>query len=144
MLGKIKHLWASNPVLLLVAVALLLALVSLVWGTLIKGLSYVRDSARGIGSNFTRDEAQALANSIYQEIHSMFTNEDNIVDALIPLKLADYYKVKAEFGIQRYNATLDEFNFTGEDRNLTEILNLTLSDDDKEKIKGQNPWLPIG
>ena len=144
MLAKIKNMWAVNPVLVLVFVAFSLAMLSLFWAKVSSAFSYVRDNVRGVGSSLSKDEAQAIASSIYEEVNSMFTNEGNIVDVVVPLSLSDYFKVKAEFGIHSYDATLDEFNFWGKDRNLTEILNLTLSDNDKEKIKAQNPFLPIG
>jgi len=127
----------------LVGIALVLSLFALLWGWLRSGFAYVVDSAKGIGSGLTSDQAQSIASAIYSEVHAMFTNEDNIVDLLLPLTLADYHKVKAKFGIVRYDATFDEFNFTGDSSNLTEVLNKTLSTNDKKKIREGNPYIPI-
>ncbi|MGX1930219.1 hypothetical protein [Flagellimonas sp. 2504JD4-2] len=144
MLNKVKQIWSKNPILVLVFVAFTLAILMLVWSWLKKGFAYIFDSVKGVGSTLSKDEAEALASAIYSEINSMFTDEDNIVDLVVPLTLADYHKVKAAFGIQPYNATLDEFSeLGGDDSNLTEVLNKTLSESDKEKIKSQNPLLPI-
>ncbi len=144
LLDKIKSAWATNPILVLVAVALTISLLALVWGWLRIGFAYIVDSARAIGSGLTSDQAQSIASSIYSEVNAMFTNEADIIDLLVPLTLADYHKVKAKFGIVRYDATLDEFNFWGDHSNLTEVLNNTLSTNDKRKIKERNPYLPIG
>lgn len=143
LLDKIKTVWATNPILVLVGIALLLAMLALLWGWLRSGFAYVVDSAKGIGSGLTSDQAQSIASAIYSEVHAMFTNEDNIIDLLVPMTLSDYHKVKAKFGIVKYDATLDEFNFWGENSNLTEVLNKTLSTNDKKKIREQNPFIPI-
>ncbi|OQD41504.1 hypothetical protein BUL40_15615 [Croceivirga radicis] len=138
-----KDNYKTNPIILILVLALVVVLISFIWGTIAKGYNYLLSSLKGAASTLTKDEAQSIANAIQAEIHAMFTNEDNIIQKLVPLSKADYFKVKAEFGIKTYNITLDEFNALGSEMNLTEILNHTLSQDDKNKIKGQNPNLPI-
>lgn len=142
---NIKETWKNNPVLVLVLVAFVISLLVLVWSWVQSFFNYFSSTVKSIGSTISTDQAQAIANSIYSEVNSMFTDEDVIVQKLIPLTLADYFKVKAAFGLQPYNTTLDEFgSLTGENMNLTQVLNLTLHENDKEKLRKANPKLPIG
>ncbi|MGX1930201.1 hypothetical protein [Flagellimonas sp. 2504JD4-2] len=139
-----KQIWSNNSILVLVFVAFTLAILMLVWGWLKKGFSYVFNSVKGVGSSLSNDEAQAIASSIFSEVNSIATDEDKIVDLVVVLTLPDYHKVKAQFGIVPYSATFDNFDsLTGTDSNLTEVLNQTLSESDKEKLKSQNAVLPI-
>lgn len=145
MLDKVKVLWGKNPMVVLGVGALILVLLVFVWDRILKALSYVSDKAKSIGSGLSTDKAKALASSIFSEVNSMATDEDLIVDIVKDLSLADYHKVQAEFGIVPYSATFDNFDsLTGSDSNLTEVLNKTLSENDKEKIKQAAPFLPIG
>lgn len=145
MLVKVKEIWSKNPVGLLVATAVLLVLLIFVWGRIKEGLIYITDSIKGSGSSLSSDEAKAIAASIFAEVNYQFsTDEDKIVEMVIPLSLPDYYKVQAAFGIVPYSATLDAFSTVfGTDSNLTEVLNQTLSSEHKEKIKQTAYWLPI-
>lgn len=144
MLVKVKEIWSKNPTIILVAAAMLLVLLYFIWGWIVRGFSFISNSVKSVGSTLSTAEAQAIASSIFSEVNSMITDEDEIVDMVKNLTLADYYKVQAEFGIQPYSTTFDNFDsLTGTDSNLTEVLNQTLSKSDKEKIKQTAPWLPI-
>lgn len=145
MLLKIKQIWSKNPTVVLVGVVLVLVLLTVLWGRIKEGFSYLIDSVKGSGSSLTSDEAKAIAASIFGEVNYQFsTDEDKIVEMVIPLSLSDYYKVQAAFGIVPYSATLDAFSsILGTDSNLTQVLNQTLESEHKEKIKQSAPWLPI-
>jgi len=137
-------MWKTNPILILVFVAFALALVVALWSILKKSFAYISNTVRGLGSSLTSDEAKAIASSIYAEVNAMQTDEDKIVEYLLPLSLPDYYKVQAAFGIVPYNSTFDEFSeLGGDDSNLTEVLNKTLYESQKEEIREKNPFLPI-
>ncbi|WP_424989031.1 hypothetical protein [Flagellimonas sp.] len=142
---KLKHLWKTNPVLLLVFIAFSFALIMALWNTLKKVFAFLSSSVKGIGSTLTSDEAKAISTTIFDEVNSIATDEDLIVDKIKVLTLSDYYKVQAAFGIVPYSNTFDNFDtLTGVDSNLTEVLNQTLNESDKRKIKEANPKLPIG
>ncbi|MEH6704718.1 MULTISPECIES: hypothetical protein [Galbibacter] len=111
---------------------------------ILRSWEWVRNKFLSVGASISNENALSISTSLLDEINDPFTDEDVIVNTLIPLSLADYYKVKAEFGLQRYLPLTDDFGPLGSLRNLTEILNHTLSNDDKQKIKTQNPKLPIG
>ena len=144
MLLKIKEIWSKNPTIILVVASVLLLLLYFIWGWIIKGLAFMSNSVKSVGATISKAEAQAISSSIFSEVNSMVTDEDAIVDMIRVLTLADYHKVQAEFGIHPYSSTFDNFDsLTGTDSNLTEVLNQTLSKNDKEKIKQSAPWLPI-
>lgn len=144
MLLKVKEIWSKNPTIILVALLVVLLMLYFIWGWIVKGLSFISNSVMSVGSTLNKADAQAIASTIFSEVNSMVTDEDEIVDLVKNLKLADYYKVQAEFGIQPYSSTFDNFDsLTGTNSNLTEVLNQTLSKSDKEKIKQTAPWLPI-
>ncbi len=144
LLDKIKKIWAANPILVLVGIALTISLLLILWSAIRKAFNYTVNVVKGAASGLTTDEAKAISQSIFSEVNKMFTDEDVIVDIVKDLTLADYYKVQAQFGIQPYSSTFDNFDsLTGTDANLTEVLNDTLSTNDKEKIKEVSPWLPI-
>ncbi len=144
LLARAKTLWKGNPIHLLLIVVSILVVIFLLWKWMKQALAYVTDNVKAIGSTLSKDEAQAIASFVFAEVNSMATNEDAIVERIGGLTLSNYYKVKAEFGIQPYSHTFDNFDsLTGTDSNLTEVLNQTLSENDKEKIKSKSPWLPI-
>ncbi|WP_417443753.1 hypothetical protein [Joostella sp.] len=109
-----------------------------------KSWEYLRNKFLSVGSNLSNENAEAISTSLLNEINKAFTDEDVIISLLVPLSLADYYKVKAEFGLQSYLPLTDDFGPLGSLRNLTEILNFTLSENDKKILKEKNEKLPIG
>ncbi|MEQ8220320.1 MAG: hypothetical protein RH981_18945 [Arenibacter sp.] len=134
----------KNPVAVGVVLLMALAIVWILWNSLVKAFNYVVSSLRGASSKLSKDEAQAIASAIYNEVNKVFTDEDNIMTLIVGLSLADYHKVKAEFGVQPYSNTFDNFDtLTGRDSNLTEVLNQTLNDEQKQQIRNQNPYIPI-
>ncbi len=144
MLAKVKDIWLKNPTMVLIGIAVFLVVLMFVWGWIKRGISYAIDSVKGVASTLSSDEAKSISATIFAEVNSIMTDEDKIVELVKELTLSDYYKVQAVFGIHPYSSTFDNFDsLTGTDSNLTQVLNQTLSSNDKEKIKNSAPWLPI-